>query len=476
MRTIFMQPLIFAALVLGVASAAEQPPPPFPVRIIEVGDAIALPELYDHLEFYDSIGFNALWISSEIVGRWADGRPVLHPDFVELARWCRDRDIGIFVALDPVGDSGGSFMFADPRHERRLRRFIKLLHRRAGVREFVLSFRSAPLRLSDLRDVVRYGLIAAPAHLDLSARIDRRLGKGDRLWLLPGTYSDAHLDHPELRYSAALIEGLATLDRDVGIVWSGPDPLSRSITRKDVVTARARLGGRPVLLHDGVSMGGSEGAINLALSLTPLRNRDPKIAGELAAYLFRPMSHDGGSRLTVLTVADYLRNPRQYDPERSLQAAIMRLAGERPEVRDALKTQTMEWGGWIGERNYRNILTDSPLAAAKILRDPARVALWKWTALRYPERMRALENLEDRAFRDDLLETMARRLAVARAMPTVREIRARTAAGRQDIEQLIKQLDDECAALSGHPGPLAALKRFLAAAGIRRPIRDQRAR
>lgn len=476
MRTISLKLLIFAGLALGVAHAAEEPAPPFPVRIVEIGDSTLRSGLYDHLEFYASIGFNALWISSDLAGEWASSKPSLDPDFLELSRWCRSRKISIFVALEPVGDSGGSFMFSDARHEKRLRRFIRLLHRRAGVRDFVLSFRSAPLRLFDLRDVVRYGLVAAPAHLDLSARIGRRLGKRDRLWLLPGSYSDAHLDHPGLRYSPALIEGLAALDRDIGIVWSGPDPLSSSITRTDVEAARERLGPRPLLLHDAFSIGGGKDAIALAISLTPLQNREPAIAAELAAYLFRPMSHAGGSRLTLLTVADYLRDPEGYDHEISLQAAISRLAGERPEARDALKTQSMEWGGWIGERNYRNIITDSPVAAARVLRDPARVALWKWTALRYPQRMRALQQLEDHLFRDDLLEAMARRLVVARAMPTVREIRARVAAGRQDTAQLVEQLDDERAAVADSPDVLAALERFLAAAGIEEDIRDQRAR
>ncbi len=476
MRTILIKSSIFAGLALGIALAAEEPPPQFPVRIIEIGEAMARTEMYDHLEFYASLGFNALWISSDFAGEWTASKPALDPDFVELSAWCRERKIKIFISLDPVGDSDGSFMFSDPRHEKRLRRFVKLLHRKAGVREFVLSFRNAPLRLFDLRDIVRYGLVAAPAHLDLASRIGSRLGRADRLWLLPGSYSDAHLDHPGLRYSPLLVKGLAALDRDIGVVWSGPEPLSRSITLADVVAAKERFGDRALLLHDAFSMGGGDNAISLALSLTPLRNRDPAIAGELAAYLFRPMSHGGGSRLTLLTVADYLRDPRGYDHEQSLKAAIARIAGDRAEARDALKTQSMEWGGWIGERNYRNILTDNPVAAAEALRDPARVALWGWTARRYPQRMRALGRLQDRAFRDDLLETMARRLAVARAMPTVREIRARLAAGRQDVAALFEQLDDERARVMGQPGVLAALERFLSAAGIPERLQDQRAK
>jgi hypothetical protein len=109
---------------------------------------------------------------------------------------------------------------------------------------------------------------------------------------------------------------------------------------------------------------------------------------------------------------------------------------------------------------------DNPLAAAERLNDPAAVARWRWTARRYPERMADLAGLKDDPFREDLLDTMARRYAVARAMPTVRELRTRLAAGRSDTAQLVEQLRNERTEASSHPGAKQALDRFLAAAGL----------
>ena len=143
-----------------------------------------------------------------------------------------------------------------------------------------------------------------------------------------------------------------------------------------------------------------------------------------------------------------------------------RLAGDDSSALTALKTQALEWGGWILERNYRSILSDNPTAAAEALRDPAAVARWGWTARRYRQRMADLAGLQDPLFRRDLLETMDRRHAVARAIPTVRELRARIAAGRSDTSQLIEQLRQERRDLSSRPVALRALDRFLATAGL----------
>ena len=100
-----------------------------------------------------------------------------------------------------------------------------------------------------------------------------------------------------------------------------------------------------------------------------------------------------------------------------------------------------------------------------VLRDPALVSRWRWTVTRYPERMRRLQGLADRVFRDELLEMMARRLALARAIPPVREILARQAAGRSDLEGLIAEVN-RLRSRAKRPTVRLALERFLHAAGV----------
>jgi hypothetical protein len=444
----------------------------FPVRMIELDASIPSSELLEHLDFYASAGYNAVLVSSKHAGRWftdpPSEPPLLEQRMLQLARWCSERDITLYVHLSPHSDAAGSFIFSDAKTRKKLRKFCRLLHRKAGVRNFVLSFRQAPLRLTDLRDIVRYGRSAAPAHLDLAAWLRRHLRADDRLWLRPAAASDLNLTNPDLRYSTALLAGLDALDGRVGIVWSGPAGLSPAIKASEAETASARVGGRSLILEDRYSLGPEDKMTSLALALGPLKNREPEIGRHIDVYLYCPMSHRGGSRLSLLTVADFLRDPYAYDPESSWKSAMERLAGGNAAALKALETQAMEWGGWIDERNYRSILLDNPVSAAEHLRDPAMTARWGWTARRYPQRMADLTGLQDEFFREELLETMARRYAVSRAMPLVRELRARLAAGRSDTSELVEQLRRERADADSSAGVGEALDRFLVAAGLSR--------
>ena len=82
--------------------------------------------------------------------------------------------------------------------------------------------------------------------------------------------------------------------------------------------------------------------------------------------------------------------------------------------------------------------------------------------------MAALAGIDDDPFRDEVLEIMGRRLAIARAVPTTRELRARLAAGRTDVEALIVQLRHERERVNGQAGALLALDRFLTFSGVAR--------
>ena len=79
------------------------------------------------------------------------------------------------------------------------------------------------------------------------------------------------------------------------------------------------------------------------------------------------------------------------------------------------------------------------------------------------------EHLPDMAIfhvNDALVDMMDRRLVIARSIPTVRELRARLAAGRSDLEPLVVQLRRERSAAADRPRTLEALDRFLAAADV----------
>jgi hypothetical protein len=458
------------------AAAAEPTPPedpsPFRLRVMRVGGPLDDPAVAEHVRFSAAIGFNGLWIPGERAGSWFadDGDegelPRLDPAFETLLAAARKLGLRPWVAVNPVVESRGSYVFARREHRKRLRRWLRLLEREAGVDAFVISFHGAPLRHSELQDLLEYGLPSAPAHVELAAAARARLRRTSELWLEPAVANDLLLDDERLRYSPALLEALPALDPSVGLVWAGPSALPATVTGAELAGSRERLGGRRLLLQDRFPANHGGGRMATALVLAPLRGRDAAVAHQVAGYVACPMEQLGASRLSLLTVADYLRDPDSYDAETSWERAMDRLAGDDAAARRALSTQALEWGGFIGERNYHTARTDNPRTAAESLRDPAASAMWRWPARRYEERMAALARLADRPFAEELLAVMARREAIARAVPAVREIRARIAAGRSDFDPLLEQLQLERRRADADPGALVALDRFLVFSGV----------
>ncbi len=464
--------LALVAAGTGAASTGAEAPSPFPLRIVKTIAPVSSPAFREHVAFCRDLGFNAFWVYSHAAGRWtpraAPRGPFLFPEFEEFARFARAAGLRVVVSINPVADPGSRFVFSEPEGERRIRRFIGLL-RKAGVRDFVISFDDQPTELYELRDLMRYGRSAAAAHLDLASRIERAVRSSERLWLCASAYCDAHLDEEADPYARAFLAGLPSLPRRIGVVWTGPEVVSPSIRLDDVRRTRARLGGREIFLYDNYPTDGDGPVEALALVLGPLRNRDPRLHEEVAAYLACPMAQLGASRLPLMTVADYLRDPARYDPDASWLEAIRTLAGPDPEALDALKTQAMEWGGWIGTLNYHPHWLLNPRRVAASLHDPAFVASFEWTASRYPERMERVARVRDALFRSDLLDVMARKLAVARAVPVVIEALARHRAGREDLGELLEALSRQRESMSAWPSAQRALDRFLAAAGVTLP-------
>ncbi|HEX6851518.1 MAG TPA: beta-N-acetylglucosaminidase domain-containing protein [Candidatus Polarisedimenticolaceae bacterium] len=463
-----LAPLVFALLLFAVSSAVHGG---FERRWAKLGGAPGTPAVDAHVAFALNEGFNGFFVYSHQAGAWtarqAPDGPFLTPAFRAFAARCRERGIPLLVSINPVADDGGGFVFSETDGERRILRFVALL-RAEGVREIVLSFDDQPTRLTELRDVLRYGFPAAPAHLDLTRRVARRLRRDTTLWLCASAYCDRHLGVGSTPYAKAFLSGLKRLPAGVGVVWTGPTVVSPTITREDLARTRERLGGRRLLLYDNYPVDDDPGDA-LAVPLGPIRGRGPDLHLEAAAYLHCPISRLGANRLAMLTVAAWLRDPARYVPEAAWKRARELLAGSDPAARTALETQSLEWGAWVDSRFWSVRERENPETAAAALGDPVALDRWTWVAARYPDRMAALGAIVDRPFRDDLLDVMSRRLAVARALPLAEEYRARRAAGRPDASALLDALDTERAALAADPGARAALERTLAHAAI--PLR-----
>ena len=447
-----------------------EPARPFPVRMVKLGGPLKEPSTAAHIAYCRKLGFNAVFAYSYAAGRWtkesARFGPAVDREFIRFARQCRADGIDVWVSLNPVADSWGKFVFSDPDGVRRILAFAGKLREQAGVTGFILSFDDQPVELREFRDIVRYGPSSAPAHLDLVRRVAAGLPEGLNLWLCAAAYCDAHLGEGTLPYAKALLEGLPEVPASVGVVWTGPRVLSPTITAASLAAARARLGGRRMLLYDNFPTNEDDPHDALALILGALRGREPGIRDQVAAYLACPMTELGGSRLSLATTAAFLADPEGYDPDAAMKHAVEAMAGSDPDVLQALETQQLEWGGFIDGRNYWPRDALNAQAAGKRLDDPAFVESFTWTADRYSGRMATLSKLSDLPFRDDLLRVMRRRWVVARALPLVREYDARKRAGRADAAEALAQIQAERRSFAAYPDASRVLDLFLRSAGV----------
>ena len=454
----------------GAMAAKAKAEAGFAVRMVKLAGKPGDPATVEHVRFCRKLGFNALWVYSHEAGTWTKDEsphgPTLDPSFLRLAQWCRRHRMDLWVSINPPADTSDRFVFSDPDDERRLLAFVSLLREQAGVRTIVLSFDDQPTELRELSDVFRYGVSTAPAHLDFLRRVAAALPPDIALWMCASAYCDAHLGDGQGRYSKPFLAGLPSLPSRIGIVWTGPKVLSPAITTEDLEATRARLGGRPLLLYDNLPVNEFDVHNAIGLVLSALRGRDPGIARVVAAYLACPFPPLAGARLTLLTTAEYLRDPEGYDADAATKRAIATLAGRNRAAQTALDTQQLEWGGTIDGRNYwpRDLLTAE--IAARRLHDPAFVESFTWTVARYPGRIAAMTPLADAPFRDELQRMMRRRLAVGQAVPLTIEYLARVRAGRIDAEESLARIAALRQSWSGDRDATRILDNFFGVTGL----------
>jgi len=457
MRSLLLKSAILAALLVGLGGAfgSAEDPEAFDLRTVQLAGSLSRDDLETQLDYLHELGFNALWVQAhQISDNPLDPAPVLNEASGVLATWCARRNVRLIVSLNPAIAGAGRHAISDTALVGAIRRFAKRIRRKASVTDLVLSFETASPELTELRDVLAYGRDAAPAHADLAARVRQKLPRGIRLWL-----------HPARPYTAPSLQAVAGLPVSIGLVWHGTRAVSPQIEAADADRLAAIVGKRAILLRDRFPANQAGNRMPLSHNLGPLQGRDPELVSRIAGHVSLTMEDWGASRLTLITVADWLRSPQAYQAKPSWERAMRKLAGDDAEALEALRTQALEWGGPLGGRNHHTALTDNPADTNRVLRDPALVSRWRWTLTRYPERMRQLQGLADQVFRDELLEMMERRLAIARAIPPVREILARRSAGRGDLGGLVAEVN-RLRGRATRPSASVALERFLYATGV----------
>jgi hyaluronoglucosaminidase len=121
------------------------------------------------------------------------------------------------------------------------------------------------------------------------------------------------------------------LHEAIVVYWTGPEVVSRGISREALDVTVERFHGHELLLWDNFPV--NDFAVE-RLFLGPLRGRDPRLAeGRLRGLIANAMVQAIPSKLALATVADWTRDPHSYDPYDSFERA---LAAHGREVLEAL--------------------------------------------------------------------------------------------------------------------------------------------
>jgi len=192
--------------------------------------------------------------------------------------------------------------------------------RKMSVKWFGLFLDDIPMKLQHEEDKQTFKSLAeAQAHL--TNRLLKFLRSKDRetvLILCPTQYTGISATP----YLKALGSGT---DQDVFIMWTGRKVCSPQITPSDADGFGVAIKRKP-FIWDNYPVNDYN---RFRLFLGPVRGRPKDLYKHVAAFVSNPMNEAEASKIPLLTIADYLRDPKNYDPERSWEKALRKVAGKK---------------------------------------------------------------------------------------------------------------------------------------------------
>jgi len=180
---------------------------------------------------------------------------------------------------------------------------------------------------NDLDKRVFGSLAKAHSHLVNGVRDRLRKENGEiRVTFCPTYYANDYLGK-KVSNNEYLNEVGAQMDPHVDILWTGTHVVSREITKNDA-SAFGKVIRRKPMLWDNYPVNDyfrDNDPPRLRLNFGPFRGRSSDLPQHLSGYLSNPMNESESSRVSLLTLADYLADPQKYSPEKSFERSIERL-------------------------------------------------------------------------------------------------------------------------------------------------------
>ncbi len=245
--------------------------------------------------------------------RWRESYPADRLERLRtLVATASEYGVEFVYAISP----GGGMVYSDSADRRQLFRKLDQLAS-IGVRHFALFVDDVPYVLRHDQDRRRYADLAeAHASLIVATR-DYLNSTGATLGVTPTTYTGAWGDRTYLERLGARVP------RQVPIFWTGQDVASMTVSAEHAASW-GTLMGRPPLVWDNYPV---NDFARWRLFLGPVIGRAPDLSRETIGILSNPMNEAHASMIPLATLAEYVRDPPGYEPNRALRRALEGLYG-----------------------------------------------------------------------------------------------------------------------------------------------------
>ncbi|MFC4493332.1 beta-N-acetylglucosaminidase domain-containing protein [Streptomyces ovatisporus] len=247
---------------------------------------------------------------------WRDPYPAAQrEEFRDLAKRAQSNHVTLGWAVSP----GQGLCFSSAEDRRKLLRKLDSM-RALGFGAFQLSFEDVSYSEWHCdEDAQKYGSgpeAAARAQAELANEVARHLSERHPgvapLSVMPTEfYQDG-----ATAYRTALA---GKLSPGVEVAWTGVGVVPRTITGRELTTARSAFDQHPLVTMDNYPV---NDYAKDRLFLGPYRGREPAVAAGSAALLTTAMKQPTASRIPLFTAADYAWNAKGYRPQESWQAAV----------------------------------------------------------------------------------------------------------------------------------------------------------
>lgn len=273
------------------------------------------------MTFMQEHGYNAYFYSPKddpyLRERWNEDHP--HSRFtklVELVRHAKRLQLSFYYCISP----GLSIEYSNDEHIQLLVTKYRQLFDE-GVRHFGLFFDDIPLSLLHRNDLQTFQHLA-DAHVTVVLQVWNQMQEWSsdiQLTVCPTQYfglgNEEYIVHLGRHLPSSIL-----------IFWTGRFVCSPFLTDRDAARFEEFTGHKP-LYWDNYPV--NDLAMAEELHIGPLLHRDPQLCHHASGYVANAMELPESSKIPLITIADYLRDPENYHPEQSWHRAIQEVAGHK---------------------------------------------------------------------------------------------------------------------------------------------------